>query len=141
MSLSMNYIDTDKLEVFLGKLETDSKAAGDQIQEKSAVIIKSRIEGQLNRIRSGTKESVSRSKKNNTKYKHMADDVKITKKKDEFGERTIRVQGGKKTGTLWHIVNDGTYRTNATHFMDKAMKEAEPEIQAVIDAELSKVGD
>lgn len=132
MSLSMNYIDTDKLEVFLGKLETDCKAIGDQIQERSAEVIKVRIVGHLNRLRTTNSKS---------NYKHMADDVQITNKKDEFGERTIRVQGGKKTGTLWHLVNDGTYKSNATHFMDKAMQEAEPEIQAIIDAGLSKVGD
>lgn len=141
MSLSMNYIDSDKLEVFLGKLETDCKSVGDQIQEKSAEIIKARIVGQLDKIRSSPGVTKNRSSKNQARYKHMADDVKITKRKDEFGERTVRVQGGKKTGTLWHLVNDGTYRSNATHFMDKALQEAEPEIQAIIDAGLSKVGD
>lgn len=132
MSFSMNYVDSDKLEVFLGKLETDSKAIGDEIQEKSAVVIKAKIVGNLNRIRTTNSKS---------DYKHMADEVQITNKKDEFGERTTRVQGGKHTGSLWHLVNDGTYKSNATHFMDKAMAEAEPEIQAIIDAGLSKVGD
>ena len=132
MSLSMNYTDSDKLELFLGRLETDYKMAGEEIQKESAKIIKARVVGQLNRLRTKTKDA---------NHKHMADDVSIRTVKDSFGDKVTKIQGGKKTGTLWHIVNDGNYNTGATHFMDKALQEAEQEIQAIIDAELSKVGD
>lgn len=130
----MRYEGTDKLEVFLGRFEIDCKMAGEAIQRESAEIIKARVVGQLNRLRTKT---------NRPDYKHMADDVQIRTVKDEFGETTTRVQGGAKTGTKWHLVNDGTYRNKdkATHFMDNALKEAETELQSVIDKELSKVGD
>lgn len=132
MSMSMRYEDTDKLSVFLGNLETDCKKAGMEINRKSGVVVKERVSGQLNRIRSS---------KNGPNHKHMADDVIMRTVKDSFGDEVVRVRGGTKTGTLWHIVNDGTYRSKAHHFMDKALKEAEPEMLAIIDSELLRVGE
>lgn len=132
MSMSMRYDDTDKLEVFLGKLEIECKMAGENIQRESAKVIKARVVGQLNSVRTtGNKDN----------YKHMAEDVIVRTVKDEFGGQVTKVQGGKATGSLWHIVNDGNYGKNGNHFMDKALQEAEQEIQAIIDAGLSKVGD
>lgn len=132
MSMSMRYEGTDKLEVFLGNLEIECKMAGEDIQRESAKVIKAKVVGQLNKVRTTNRKE---------NHKHMADDVSIRTVKDEFGGKVTKVQGGKKTGSLWHIVNDGNYGTNGNHFMDKALKEAEPEIQAIIDAGLSKVGD
>ena len=139
MSISMRYEDTDKLEVFLGKLETDCKAAGEEISRKSAEVIKARMVDQLSKLKTNT-NTRSRSRKDSLNYKHMADDVQIRTVKDEFGGSVVKVQGGKKTGTLWHLVNDGTYRSNATHFMDKGIHEAEAEVEKIIDEGLSKVG-
>ena len=49
---------------------------------------------------------------------HMYQDVKkVVSKKYGY----VSIGGGKKTGTLWHIVNDGTYKTKATHFMDSVL--------------------
>ena len=133
MSMTMRYEGTDKLEVFLGNLEIDCKMVGEDIQRESAKVIKARVVGELNRIRSNI---------NRDGYKHMADDVQIRKVKDKFGDSITRVSGGKKTGTKWHLVNDGTYGgQNATHFIDNALKNAEPELEAIIDMALSKVGD
>lgn len=132
MSMQIRQDESDKLEVFLGKFEIGCKMAGEAIQREAAKVIKARVVGQLNRIRIKT---------NRADYRHMADDVQIRTVKDRFGETTTRVQGGAKTGTKWHLVNDGTYRSKATHFMDRALKEAETELQSVIDKELSKVGD
>lgn len=140
MGFDWRYEDSDKLEVFLGNLETDCQQAGERIQKKSGEIIKAKMVSQLNRIRTSY-TAPSRSNKNPSPYKHMADDVTIRTVKDGWGDTVVKVSGGKKTGTLWHIVNDGTYRSRATHFMDKGMAEAEPEVLAIIDAELSKVGD
>lgn len=51
---------------------------------------------------------------------HMHEDVKLRKNKSN-GFMTIG--GGKMTGTLWHIVNDGTYQSTGIHFIEKALDE------------------
>lgn len=131
MSFGFRYEDTDKLEVFLGNLETDCRIVGETIQNESAKVIKARVVGQLDKLRTKT---------NKADYKHMADDVIIRTVRDQYGDMVVRVRGGGKTGTLWHIVNDGTYRSNATHFMDKALSESESEIENIIDTQISKRG-
>lgn len=51
---------------------------------------------------------------------HMHEDVKLRGNKSK-GFMTIG--GGKMTGTLWHIVNDGTYQSTGIHFIEKALDE------------------
>ncbi len=51
---------------------------------------------------------------------HMCEDVKLRKNKAK-GYMTIG--GGKMTGTLWHIVNDGTYRSKGIHFIERTLNE------------------
>lgn len=51
---------------------------------------------------------------------HMHEDVKLRENKSK-GFMTIG--GGKMTGTLWHIVNDGTYQSTGIHFIEKALDE------------------
>jgi HK97 gp10 family phage protein len=70
----------------------------------------------------------------------MADDVQAGVVEDRiYGGKMVRVRGGKKTGTLWHIVNDGTSRNKASHFMDKALAEVESELDGMIDAAMNGV--
>lgn len=64
---------------------------------------------------------------------HMYQDVVIVSSRRY---KRMEVGGGKETGTLWHIVNDGTYRTNATHFMDTVVNR----IDAVAEAAWQKAG-
>ena len=104
-----------------------SDEAGDRIMKQCASVIKVRVEGNLNSLR--TKQS---------DHTHMADDVTIKTGKDKYGYRYAKVGGGKRTGTLWHIVNDGTYKNRATHFMDNAISQSESEVQAIIDQELRR---
>ena len=49
---------------------------------------------------------------------HMYQDVVISKSKKK---NRVTVGGGKMTGTLWHLVDEGTYRMAATHFIDKIL--------------------
>lgn len=49
---------------------------------------------------------------------HMYEDVKLRKSRAK-GYMTLG--GGRMTGTLWHIVNDGTYQTTGIHFIEKAL--------------------
>ena len=71
-------------------------------------------------------------------YVHMQDDIKATVKSKD-GVAYVLIRGGKLTGFKWHLVNDGTrdrnggVKTPATHFIDMALKQSEPEIDALID--------
>jgi hypothetical protein len=71
---------------------------------------------------------------------HMADDVIIKKTRDKYGYPVVRVQGGKKTGTLWHILNDGNYGKEGNHFMDNAIADAESQIDSIVDMAMRKAG-
>lgn len=105
---------------------------------RCANIIKTRVEGNLKALKK-THYNKHGAKLRRPRDIHMADDVVIRSGKDKYGYRYVKVQGGKSTGTLWHIVNDGTFRNTATHFMDNAMSQAETDIQSIIDEELRKV--
>lgn len=63
----------------------------------------------------------------------MADDVKVYRRTDKFGNKSARVQGGKMTGTLWHLVNDGNLHSQPTHFMDGALNKLDKDIDEVWD--------
>ncbi len=128
----MKYTDTDRLDVMLGNLSRDCEKAGIDAQKAGAKVVEKAVVSRLNGIR-------TKDKKTENTIKHMADDVTINTTKDTFGDTVIRVRGGKKTGTLWHIVNDGTYRSKPTHFMDLALGGVESELNALIDEKLKKV--
>lgn len=66
----------------------------------------------------------------------FSDDVKLSIRTDKNGNKVARVHGGKSTGTLWHIVNDGTYRSKALHFLDKATADLDKEIDKMWGNEL-----
>lgn len=63
----------------------------------------------------------------------MADDVKISNRASKWGGRHVKVQGGKRTGTLWHLVNDGNLHSTPTHFMDGAMARLDGDIDKIWD--------
>lgn len=79
-------------------------------------------------------------------YIHMKDDIKASIK-SKGGTSSLIICGGKKTAYKWHLVNDGTrdskgrVKTVATHFVDKALVQAEPEIDKLVDNLLSEVAD
>lgn len=78
-------------------------------------------------------------------YKHMGDDVKVRTKSDSMGNSYVIVSGGKLTAFKWHIVNDGSYdsktgrRIPATHFVEKAIKKSETDINRIVDGLLARV--
>lgn len=72
---------------------------------------------------------------------HMQDDIKTSVRKDRDGEMYASVRGGKKTGTLWHLVNDGTWGHHGSHFIDKALADYDSERDAIADAALRKLGE
>ncbi len=106
----------------------ESDMVSDKILKKCATVIKGNTEKRLRSIKTKTIKDV-----------HMCDDVVVRTGKDTYGYRFAKVGGGKRTGTKWHLVNDGTYVTDPTHFMDNAIKDSELEIARIIDTELKKV--
>lgn len=79
-------------------------------------------------------------------YVHMREDIKASIK-SKGGGASLIISGGKKTAYKWHMVNDGTrdrkgqVKTVATHFVDKALAQAEPEIEKLVDELISEVAD
>ena len=132
MSVKLRYEDSDKLEVILGTISRDCENAGLDAQKECAKVVKREVIRRLDSIRTPDEETRQR-------IKHMADDVQITTTKDKYGDTVVKVRGGKATGTLWHIVNDGTYRSRATHFMDLALSNVENELEQIIDEKLRQV--
>lgn len=131
MSMKLRYKDSDKLDVILVGLLNATGEIGLKIQRRAAKVVKAKVVGKLNSMRTDTDEEM---------YTHMADDVRVRTTKNEFGKTVVKVQGGSRTGPLWHIVNDGTYRSKASHFMDTSLNGAEKEIENIIDEELRKAG-
>lgn len=137
MGMKMKYEDGDTLHVMLGGMVNACGEVGLRIQKRVAKVTKTRIVDNLNTLRT---------RENSEIYTHMADDVQTRTTRDNFGQPIVKVSGGKKTGTLWHIVNDGSYnirvgkRNRATHFMDSALRETDSQIDTIIDEELSKEG-
>ena len=69
---------------------------------------------------------------------HMHQDVKKVKSV-KYGY--VSVGGGKKTATLWHIVNDGTYRSKAHHFMERVINKLDAEAERIFNEKGKRLGD
>lgn len=122
---------TQEMKLFL----TDTIKITEEVEEaylrRSAKLVKSNIVKNLKHFESDISKAG---------YKHMAEDVTYSIVKDKYGDKVAKVKGGRKTGSKWHLVNDGTYRSRATHFMDAAMEQSERELEQMLDDELRKAG-
>ena len=136
MKIKLRHVQSDSIDVVLGDLIETCKSVGLNAQKESAKAVKKAIIKNLNNIKSDDQKQM----------KHMCEDVHIKTTQDEYGDVVVKVQGGKATGTLWHIVNDGSYnkrygkRNRATHFMDISLNEVEQEIESAIDEAMRKGG-
>lgn len=107
-------------------LESDQQA----VMEKVGKVIKKKVE-----------ESLPKSDEERSGYRHMRSDVKVTiqGKRQKTGVTGVTVHGGKLTAYKWHMLDDGTrnpdgtVHTPATHFTQKALNEAEGQINEIID--------
>lgn len=124
MAFNVN-VSEDNSKAWINGMVGDMGEAEERILKKSGKAIKGNV-----RI------NLKRSKINCPDYKHMVDDIQESTYKNKYGNKTTRVRGGKKTGRKWHLLNDGTYKMDATHFMDKALMDSEEEINSIIDEEL-----
>lgn len=136
-TMSMTDTNDNDLGKSMKSILTDVQMCEEITLNKAAKIIKVRVEGNLRAIQKTWKNKDGSDKKRPREV-HMADDVVVRTGKDKYGYRYAKIQGGKQTGTLWHIVNDGTYRSRATHFIDKSISEADKDIQEAIDTPLKE---
>ena len=116
----------DTLEVYLSSIVTDSEETEREMLKNAGEELKEFMIQSLNRHRRVLA----------IRYRGrpaMADDVKLTVRVSKWGEKYARVMGGKKTGTLWHLVNDGNLHSTPTHFMDSALAKLEGEIDKIWD--------
>lgn len=98
-------------------------------------------------IKKETQTLLHQSNEHGVEYKHMRKDVKVTinGKKKKTGVTGVTVHGGKLTAYKWHMLDDGTrnpdgsVHTRAIHFTDRALGNAAPEIEKIIDDLIGRV--
>lgn len=128
MSFNIDYQEKDKdgFNIFLSEIMADGEEAERKMLREAGNKVKEKVVANLNRHRRPLA----------VRYKNrpaMADDVKVSVRKDKYGNLVTRIGGGKMTGTLWHLVNDGNLHSTATHFMDNAIKELDNSIDGIWD--------
>lgn len=101
------------IKLWFKELEQDSQELTIKVAENYAEFAKKTVEKLLANAKRHGKVPERRGV-------HMHEDVKLRENKSK-GFMTIG--GGKMTGTLWHIVNDGTYQSTGIHFIEKALDE------------------
>jgi len=126
MSYNITFESDDGLQVYLNDIVKDAEKTERQMLEEAGDQLKEYIVANLNKHRRVLA----------VRYKGrpaMADDVKRTIRTNKWGEKYVSVRGGKMTGTLWHLVNDGTLHTRGTHFMDGALARMDGSIDKLWD--------
>ena len=126
MGFNLDYreYNDDTLEAYLSGILNDSEDTEAKMLKEAGEKVKAFVIADLNKHRRAL----------STRYKGrpaMADDVKISIRTAPYGGRYARVMGGKMTGTLWHLVNDGNLHSTATHFMDGALANLDGDIDQV----------
>ena len=116
--------DDESIDVILKDLPQELQITENEYLKIASKILKDSVIKQLETLRT---------KNNREDYKHMAENVTSRIVKDEFGNKIVRIRGGHRTGTKWHLVNDGTFHSEATHFIDKALESADSELEDTID--------
>lgn len=120
----------------MGKYQLEYGALNELADELFAMddTLKSRIKETANKIgqelKKNTESAIPRAKKP-THGVHLADDVKMSVRVTDR-KASITVNGGKKTGSLWFIVDNGHVAQNGkfiqgAHFTDKAYNSTDVE--------------
>lgn len=128
MSFNLDYKEDsgDTLDAYLSSIVEDSEKTEREMLKEAGDQVKEFVVANLNKHRRALA----------VRYKGrpaMADDVRVSVRTDKWGNRYARVLGGKMTGTLWHLVNDGNLHSQPTHFMDGAIKKLDQEIDKIWD--------
>jgi len=126
----VKYSDSDKLENFLDSTASDVEAAKNHFLKAAADKTKAAVKRHIPRT-AGVRRHTGR--------KRMVDDIQAGLVEDKiYGGKRARVRGGRQTGALWHIANNGTHRSRGTNFMDKAMADVEGQIDSALDVALGE---
>lgn len=128
MSVDMEF-DFSNIEEELNKMVDDIEKVEDKVILKSAQLVRNRM-----------KLRVKPSKISSPGYKHIKDDMKISRLKDDNeGTKYREIYGGKKTGYKWKFLEFGTTKMSARPFMQPSLDETENEREQIAYEELKKV--
>lgn len=137
MKVKLEHADAIKgISDSLNKMEKDLQYGRDECLKIIGLTVKGNVQGKMPRSNKIKKKKVP----------HMQDDVESVIKTSSKGERYVSIRGGKKTGKLWHLVNDGHVAEDGTvvggkHFIEAAMAQSDREIEDIIDSFLEGVID
>lgn len=137
MKVKMEHSDAIKgISESLDRMESNLHYGRDECLKIIGLTVKGNVQGNLPRSNKVKKKRVP----------HMQDDVEYAIKTSSRGERYVSIRGGKKTGKLWHLVNDGHVAEDGTvvsgkHFIEAAMTQSDKEIENIIDSFLKGVLD
>ena len=129
MFVSVNIeFDFSNIEDQLNKMVDDIAEVEDEIILKSAQLVRDRM-----------KQRVKVSDVNWPGYKHIKDDIKMSRLKDDkMGTKYREIYGGKKTGFKWKYLEHGTAKMKAIPFMQPSLEDTELERQRIAEEELRK---
>lgn len=120
--------DFSNIEDEMLKMVDDIAEAEERIILRSAQLVRDRM-----------KQKVNVSDINWPGYKHIKDDIKISKLKDDkTGTKYREIYGGKKTGFKWKYLEYSTTKMNAIPFMQPSLEDTELERQRIAEKELRK---
>lgn len=121
-----NKSEESSLDIYIENIAKEAGKTEKEVLQQAGEALKEKVEKNLQRHKRNVKK----------RYKDrpaFCDDVKLTIRKGKNGNMMATVQGGKATGTLWHIVNDGTLHTRGIHFLDNALAEMDKEADRILD--------
>ena len=121
--------DFSNIEDELIKMVDDIAEVEDRIILRSAQLVRDRM-----------KQRVRVSSINRPDYKHIKDDIKMSRLKDDkMGTKYREIYGGKKTGYKWKYLEHGTTKMDAIPFMQPSLEDTELERQRIAEEELRKL--
>lgn len=115
----------DSFELVLSDINRTAEITEKEMMQLVGNKAKAEIEAQLRRLKRTNVDRKGRPA--------LADDVTISNRKDGWGNRVANIKGGKKTGTLWHLVNDGNLYSRPTFFIDTALNNLDKSIDGIWD--------
>ena len=142
MKTGFNYKGaTDSIRANIEKMENSMRVGRDQCLKIIGMTVKANVEGSIPRSEYTVRYL---KKKGKVARVHMADDVEYKLKSSRAMGRYVSVGGGKSTGTLWHLVNDGHAAEDGTYvpgtfFIEKSLSKSDEEINSIIDSFLEDI--
>jgi HK97 gp10 family phage protein len=129
--------DAGGIDAFIQSTVTATEEAKNTFLKATAKETKAAV---IKHVPKSTPVTLRRGKERTASHVHMKDDVVASVVEDKkYGGKMARIRGGRRTGTLWHLVNDGTYRSQASHFIDKAMNDVDDMIDGLLDNAMKDV--